>query len=133
MKEMTAKLLMAGLAISMAFGPVARAEENIKMEVGIDVLAVREEGLWAHLSRNWWKYLLAVGGAFAVDRAAEANDWLWYHGQDDDKADRVNGDGNTQSANDAHNNGIDAAMQTAITGDGNTVVYDITVVNVPME
>jgi hypothetical protein len=130
---MTAKLLTVGLVISMAFGPVVRAEENIKAEVGIDVLAVREEGFWAHLSRNWWKYLLAVGGAFAVDRAAEANDWLWYHGQDDDKTDRVTGDGNTQSANDAHNNGIDAAMQTTITGDGNTVVYDITVVNVPME
>jgi hypothetical protein len=54
MKDMTAKLLMAGLAISMAFGPVVRAEENIKAEVGIDVLAVREEGFWAHLSRNWW-------------------------------------------------------------------------------
>ena len=124
---MTAKLLMAGLAISMAFGPMARAEENIKAEVGIDVLAVAEEGFWAHMGRNWWKYLLAVGGAFAVDRAAEANDWLWYHGQDDDKTDRVNGDGNTQSANDSHAGGIDAAMQTTITGDGNTVVYDITV------
>ena len=134
---MTAKLLMAGLAISMALGPVVRAEENVRAEIGVDLAAVREDGFWNHMSRNWLKYVAGALTMVAGYKAAEHNNWLGMGDDDDEPAGRTaqRGDGNnaTTTAQDNHAAGVDAEMITEITGDHNTVTYDITVINVPME
>jgi len=77
----TAAILAAVMVAGLAMG-----QDTVQGEVGVDLLAVREDGgVVRHLKANWGKYLVGIVTAVAVDRVAAHNDELWYRRDDDKK------------------------------------------------
>ena len=78
------KTMGAILAAVMVAG-AGWGQDTVQGEVGVDLLAVREDGgIAKHFKANWGKYLTGLLTAVAVDRVAAHNDELWYR-RDDDK------------------------------------------------
>ena len=72
-------LLLAPVLV-FAQDPVKAESANGATTVGIDVLSPWRSTK-SFVAQNWGKILLGVGGAIAVDRVADHNDWLWYEGR----------------------------------------------------
>ena len=70
------------------------------VKAGLDLAAVADPpqgGILAHLKRNWGKYLAAAGAAYAADRVAEKNGWLWHDSGSGDRTQTITDSGDRPS------------------------------------